>query len=721
VRGYIPDESWVHWPEPPAWVAGLYTVRWLIRGVLIAAGLGLLYLEWQARAVSGLLQNALARRGATLLLLGLLSALLGTFVFQPGNYIVADNRANVSMPWAVLQLIQQGNWPVIWTTYVHLGSPFMQLHNSLYYYVAALLGLLIPNFFDVSEIMAFLIFVGSSYALFLYVTELTESRVAGFVATMAWCGSFYRFQQIALGANLPLTTFIAFWPIQFYCIERVVKSERAINLWLLSLVALTVGTQIWIHTLHGAWMLPLGLLYAGVRVWFQAPSGWLWKFKQFLGLLAAHIGGALIGAYLLAPIALESHLIPTTPVREAGLGFEDILDFKRVWDGGFISYSILALALLGLILVIAFRYRRAYAIATQTVVLLVVIFGPHYAPWINDLLAHIPLGNLVYARGAGRYLMVVFGPLTALVGIGAQLLTQWLQGLPRLKDWVVRNNARLSLQIALLATTLILVENIPLTLRVNYKSPDSYLIDSTGRWPLIDTLAKTPDKTTRVLDMGEGLTPSFLYPMLTGHPSLSGNYEEAPASFSTSEHLVDLLRVDLKNGSISSATSALLYQFNIGYLITQGPPLEIKELELIQRSDSAALWRVPNHSPVVASASPATLAPVTVTLPQGGDVPVTDIQLTETAATATLKFSLPSPAFVQLAYSAYPYQQVELDGQTITVATTPLGLIGFQTDSGSHSVTISPELSPWRKITLPISLAAVVVIAGLGLWARRKQ
>src|SRR5262249_11359215 len=142
VRGYIPDEEWVHWPAPPDWVAYLYSARWLVRGLLVAVGLALIFLEAYIQAVSHLLQTILKKRGLTAGLLVIFTAILATFVFQPGNYVVADNRANVSMPWAVLQLIRQGNWPVIWTTYVHMGSPFMQFHNSLYYYAAALLGLI---------------------------------------------------------------------------------------------------------------------------------------------------------------------------------------------------------------------------------------------------------------------------------------------------------------------------------------------------------------------------------------------------------------------------------------------------------------------------------------------------------------------------------------------------------------------------------------------------
>ncbi len=209
--------------------------------------------------------------------------------------------------------------------------------------------------------------------------------------------------------------------------------------------------------------------------------------------------------------------------------------------------------------------------------------------------------------------------------------------------------------------------------------------------------------------------------MLTGHPGLSGNYEEAPPSFATSQRLVNRLSRDLESSSISPESLALLYQLNIGYLVTEDTSLQLSALDLIQRTDSATLWRVPYHAPVVATQTSVAGNEIPIRLPQGGNVPVSDINLTETAAIVTLNFVLPQPAFVQISYSAYPYQQVELDGQPIQTTMTALGLIGFEATAGEHTVIVQPELSPWRKVTLPISLATFVLTVGLALWPLRRS
>jgi len=675
--------------------------------------LGLIYVEWTAGAVSAILRQSLATWHSRLIFIGLLSAVIGTFIFQPGNYIVADHRPNVSAPWAVLQLIKQGEWFVYWTTYVHMGSPFMQFHNSLYYYFAALLGLIIPDFFDVAEVSAYILFIASGYSMYLFASELTDSKLAGVAATIAYCGSYYRFELLSLGANFPIgALFFALWPMQFYFIERACKSPHTLNGWNLSWVAISVGAQLWNHPLHGSWMVGFGIFYATIRVLSDPSFGWRQRATRLLGLLGAHAGGALIGIYQILPVLLESSLVPEKS-RGGGLSLEYILnvDLATGWEGSYISYSVLICALLGAAIVML-RYRRGCAIVAQAMLALSLAIAPHYLPFINDILYFLPLGNLVYARGAERYVYVAFGPLAALVGVFAHLALPLVERYSAKMKWANAITRWPDGRLCALIAVFILLENVPLTLRFNYKSPDSYLNDSTGRWPLVATLAQFPDKTSRVFDTREGLAPSFIYPMLTGHPSLSGHYEEAPPSFQTSKRFENLLREDLANGHISTDTANLLYQLNIGYLVTDGVDLMLPELEIIQRSDSATLWRVPFHSPIVATTNPTADYAVSVNLPLGSDIPVTVIQHIETAANVRMEFSLPERAFVQLSYSAYPHQKVILDGQRLTATSTALGLIGFWADAGEHTLTITPELSPLRRWTLAISgISALFALA----------
>lgn len=722
VRGYSPPVSYVPWPEPPGWVQQLYTIRWIVRAVLVVSGLGLAYVEWTAGAVSSLLQKALATRSSQILLIGLLAVIIGTYIFQPGNYVVDEHRPNVSAVWAVQETIKQGQWFVYWTTYVHMGGPFMQFHNSFCYYFAALISLIVPDFFDTAEISAYLLFIASGFTMYLFVRQLTTSKLGGLVAAIAYCGSYYRFEIMSFSANLPIDGMLfALWPLQFYLIERICSSPRTLERPESYLLAISAGAQLWNHPLHGAWMVGLGVLYAVIRVPYPSSLSWWQRSARLAGLIGAHVGGVFIGIYQILPILYESNLVPAQP-QAKGVGLEYILDAKIAtgWEGHYISASILICAVLGIALIIIMKQSQAYAIIVQALLPLLLAITPYYLPVIVDLLNSIPFGNLVYARSAHRYMYVAFGPLAALVGVFVHLAPSFWKKMTKSKlaqifaSWPLE---RLSILIA----AIILIENVPLTMWYSYKSPDSYLNNTTGRWPIITTLAQTTEKTSRVFDATEGLTPSFLYPMLTGHPSLSGHGEDAPPSITTSRHFAKLITADIARGHISNDTANLLYQLNIGYLITNGVDLNLPELELVQRTDSATLWRVPSHSPITATTRPSSDNRVAVTVPAGGDVPVTVTRHIETATTVTLDFSLPERAFIQLAYSAYPYQKVLLNGLPVTVKPTPLGLIGFWAEPGTHTVQVLPELSPLRKITLAVSATSLLVAAALIVYPNRQR
>jgi preprotein translocase subunit Sec61beta len=86
-----------------------------------------------------------------------------------------------------------------------------------------------------------------------------------------------------------------------------------------------------------------------------------------------------------------------------------------------------------------------------------------------------------------------------------------------------------------------------------------------------------------------------------------------------------------------------------------------------------------------------------------------------------VNFLLPQRAFVQLAYRAYPFQQVMLDGSAVAVIPTALGLIGFWAEAGSHALQVTPYLSPLRQVMLLASALAALLASGLLLLSFFRQ
>ena len=75
-----------------------------------------------------------------------------------------------------------------------------------------------------------------------------------------------------------------------------------------------------------------------------------------------------------------------------------------------------------------------------------------------------------------------------------------------------------------------------------------------------------------------------------------------------------------------------------------------------------------------------------------------------------LEYELSQPAFVQISLSAYPHQRVKLDGRKIETIETGLGLVGFWSEAGIHSVEIVPQLSPTRIYWAIISLTTILIL-----------
>lgn len=731
VRGYAPPVSYVQWPEPPDWVNSLYAVRWIIRGAQVAAGAVLVYAEWVDQTLSRWLRATLKNRVRSAILLGMVGLLLGNYLLQPGNFASGDANVQRSSSWVVWEAIKDGQWFVYWTNYAYMGSPFSQFHGSIYYPLVALTNLFTNDFYNATEITLLALHILSAYAMYLYVKQLTTSRSAGFAASVCWSATFYRYHLILVLGKLPYALFVGLWPVQFYLIERLIqKADRPQRLW--AALALTVGLMLWTHVLYGSWVIALGILYTLIRLFNPiARSNIRENLKLFALIVSAHIYALSIAIYQIIPTLIEATRFNSTRFGLPIIGLENVLIFKDSyltnWFGGFIGNTIVGLSVLAVVIILATRYSRAFALIGQMTITLFMTFAPRYWPTLFDAIFHaLPLGDFAYAaKSPGIYLIVFIGPATALVGVLAHVIAKAVASLrlPSTITSLLSSSARefLPERIALITAIVVLAEIVPLTLWVNIKYPDTYIDGLPGRHSIMQSLARTEGKSTRVVDVEAGIFGTYAIPMWTGHPGLFGHWEESPASTGTLVHLVKLLMQETPTGQISPETANLLYQLNVGYLITDGTVQRIIGLEEITRTGEAVLWRVSDQTPLIATSRPANGNLVMVNTPQGGDTPVGVISHAFTSTTATLQFSLPRRAFVQAAYSAYPYQKVTLDGAPISVTPTALGLIGFWANAGEHTVVITPELSLLRQWTLAIGGLATLIALAVLLLPNRHQ
>jgi hypothetical protein len=686
VRGYVPIESYVRFEAPPSWVQTIYDARlWML--VLGAAVLAvLIYVELTGHAVSLWLRHTLESRRGVIGLVGAAGLLLGSYLLQYGNLGTADAPPHIGAVWVLFQSIKEGQWMPFWSNYVSLGNPFLEFYSPLYYYAVLLTDLFIHNLNTSTEVTLLVLHVLSAYAMYLYVQKLTGSQLAGVVATLAWSATFYRYNNAISLGRPPTALFIDLWPLQFYLLERLIDSSSN-KLRSGAALVLATGAMLWAHMLYGGLAMGFGCLYIAARVFIPWPKEPVKQvIGRFLSAIIAQLAGAATALYYLIPVITERNLVVGAPFNPdfviPPIHLAGILDFPGTypdsWYGGFIGNTIVVLALLALIFILAIRYYPGVALIIQLGVGLFLTFAPYYWPAFFDaIFKNIPLGSLVYAiKSPGSYLLFVIGPLTALVGVGCYSVSEFMNRHFAGHAWA--RQALTPERASLVFAFILLAELVPISVRVNVKYPDNYSGDLPDQQQVLDALAQTPNPAARVMNSNGGMYNMFYLSMLTARPSLLSHIPDTPlVTLNFMEQVFPSIGRDVANGVLTPETAAILYQLDVGYIITDGSVAHIDGLEKIRLTPSAALWRVPHHAVIAATRHPENGNEVVITLPQGGDVPVTVDNYTFTATRVNLNFSLPERAFVQVSYTAYPYLQGVLDNKTIEITPTANGLVGF--------------------------------------------
>ena len=730
VRGYLPIWSYVPFEAPPDWVQALNAWRWLVRVIVAGALAVLAYAEWAAKLPSGWLRGLLENRKRLMLAILAASVLFGSYYLQPGHLAAGDAMPHVGAVWVLGQSIEAGQLLPYWSNYAALGHPFLQFYSPLFYYIVLAASFVFHDLDSAAQIVLLAAHVLAAFAMYHYVHELTGSKLASLVAALAWSSSFYHYHNAVALGKLPTALFIDLWPLQFFLIERLLAGTGP-RLRSAAALALTVGAMLWTHMLYGGLAIVFGVVYAATRSLAPGPVG---SIRRAVGRLTevvlAHLAGALTALYYLIPVFAERHHVVGAPLEYKFLlppvGLEGVYIFQggypASWFAGYIGNTIIGFGLLAGMLIIVGRYQRGIAVLGQLGIAAFMAFAPYYAPGLFDaIFQNLPLGVLGYSiKSAGGYLIFLIGPITALVGICSYLLAE-LARAPSVKlRW-----AKLGLapeRVALLVAALVLLELVPLSLRVNSKYPGNYSGAFPDRQPIVEALSRSSDPAARVIDANGSMYNWFYASMLTGHPGLIGHTPDTPRSMGVSvEQVMQRVAGDARTGGLMPETAGLLYQLDIGYAITDAAILRIDGLDEIARTATAVLWRVPHHAPLVASQAPVIGKQLEVSLPQGGDVPVLITDHRFSATSVALNFSLQQRAFVQLAYRAYAFQQVMLDGSPVTVIPTGLGLIGFWAEVGSHAIRVTPYLSPLRQATLLVSALAALLAFGLLLQSFIRQ
>ncbi len=289
--------------------------------------------------------------------------------------------------------------------------------------------------------------------------------------------------------------------------------------------------------------------------------------------------------------------------------------------------------------------------------------------------------------------------------------------------------------VSIFGGALIMIYMIYLSLIVNSLIPDSWTSQSGDRRAAFNWIEQNGDSVSRVMDVvGDwSVWQAYEVAAYTGQPSYFNHKEEAQASLPTALALIDWLKRDLNAGQIQPATLNLAYLLDARYIL--GHKGSITNFAPAFQDELYSVWLAP-HSIIVASdrltstrdseSLESILANIKIDSERNiiNGIPVKDKDASPLQIDSPLKvsviahelqpqyakitFDLNAEAYVQLAYSYYPYLNVLLDGKKVEAFPTSLQLIALKVPTGRHTIELVPYLSSIRIVSLLIGLVATL-------------
>ncbi|MBN1119669.1 MAG: hypothetical protein JXJ17_01200 [Anaerolineae bacterium] len=712
----------------------------------------LLYHEWRNDRLSRTLIAVGGRRRWLALALLAITGLLVGQILLPGGPSRVDGVIVAQNGWNAFQTLLRGQVP-IWTNYASLGYPFGQFSSSLIKIVHALIMIVTAGEAHLAaKLLIFGLHLLSTWLMFVWMKRLTGSKWAGVLAAFAYGLTFYHYKVVVyIGRYHQSLVFVTF-PLLLLCVDWLLGDSTR-RRWPIGALALCIGLAVWGHVTYGTLGVGLAAGYGVIRLLALEGLSRRERLRR-LGRLAAGfaLGGLLILPRLI-PLMLESGLIykvgafVESGFSDGTISIGQVLNFKQnmrsenPYDiyAGYIGLSIVALSLIGLIGGLVRHFRKTLPVAGLLLVGLFLCFGPHYLPF-DAIVQAIPFGRMIYAgKSPGLYLVFLIVPVCAFAGLSLDAITAAISRLSQ------RPCDRIALaQWGMGIAALIALDLFPPTLQAYaYEMP--YPPEDIA--PAYAWIAGQPADFSRIATGSAGA--GFEMP-LTGHPGLFLSVEEIPAR---AGELTRTGRSEIESeidetGTLSTAGANLAYLMDIGYVAMEG--LDSGTPTVSFGEDTIPVMPV-DHSPLIASLETYAVSPAREPVEVAGemeidgdhhtaeaipvlypaesrtldgsaadlDAAVIDYQIEPQRMSLTYKIS--QPAFVQIAWACYPYLEVSIDGERIEPVETGLGLIGFWSEGGTHTVSTRPVLSPVRKVTGLLALIGLIAALGSGIADRVKN
>jgi hypothetical protein len=646
--------------------------------------------------------------------------------FTPGDVMGGDGHSHLGRSWLYEDVLEKEQRFPIWTNRWYFGYPADLYYGFLFYLVTGFVSLITPlNIFESTKILLWTFHVLSGIAMYVYFRMITQPHLSSIFASIFYVFSFQHIGLVLLSGFLPLALIFLLLPVFFIICELYYTSRLSLLSASIS-AAIVLALMIFTHAQYGVYAIFAGCLCVCLRLYFTKT---LLSKAKFLFLTLLFF--SLWTFWFVLPFLLEKQELVLSSSLAADLFgriSQDRFDqlgtmllwsrMKMYWHFYYIGISLLAFALFG-------------------------TFNKGSDPAFRTLRAFFVLSSIVILVNA-RFIQVWFFFLCLMAGYGVLRFQTYIRNK---KIW----NEKLAFSIVAL---IVMMDIGPTLLQFPFRHFDNSRVseiekklNSVHESGRIMVLIKNRDTLWRNLDVigNDSSSPFGGIPQCSTktHP-----YAVTLASKAAREILDN-------NGNLSQTTYDTLRFFNISYVdvpamkktirITGANPAWFSTRVVKDGGKSLVLeketWssirpkfdeRTLDYSVIdrmmaqmQLNASMPTMAlillhpsdsvqEVSRLKSNGPSEQKPEFVITETSelhSSFRMKYRSSSDGYVNLSYSYFPWNHVEIDGTRIPAIRSAFNFIVVPVPKGEHTLTLKAGISDLREVLLYVAIGSTLVLA----------
>lgn len=351
--------------------------------------------------------------------------------FSPGHTYSLDGASHTSQAMMVYDSLIDGELP-LWSNRWYLGFPLLHFYPPLFFYITALLNLLLSNMLLSIKLMAFIGHVLSGVTAFLLVEEITDDCQAGFIGGLAFSlAPWHVFQILDFGRHTVIFVY-PLLPLPFLFFEKYRNGKLTLpqaGILIGFSLALLISFQ-YGYAMFATLIFVYYVIVNAVRLRKPFVNFEYLKLLGISGLVCFCLAIAFIVPYLLESgyVNIPNKLLSSTGFNTDSANFSALFTRQDVPDyhKGYIGLSVFVLSLFGVL----------SALLNKKLPLL-IIYGFCFYLVLGHETAFYKYIPFVYTQQATERLIIYLMLFMAIMaGQGVVLLKMGL--IRRLRGWIWR-------------------------------------------------------------------------------------------------------------------------------------------------------------------------------------------------------------------------------------------------------------------------------------------